>query len=176
MKTKNTKAVAFTGYRQSKLKKEAQNHPTFYEELLSETLYACYNLYFAQQYTEFYTGMCDGYDLIAAQAVLQLKELHPEIKLHAVLPYDGFGDTFKDKKEQEKYNEILSKADSITTISTEKNADSYLARNRYMVEHSDTLVCYHNPNRTDPRSGTLYTINYAKKAARKIINLFTVQD
>ncbi len=172
---RTTKSVAFTGHRHSKLQKDAQNYPTFYEELQSEIRCTCYKLYSEQQCAEFYTGMCDGFDLAAGQAVLQLKELPPQIKLHALLPYDDFGDTFKDTKEQDKYRVLLSKADTISIISVENTASSYLKRNDLLVQNADAMVCYMHNELSSHRSGTLYTVRRAKKKGIAVINLYPLQ-
>ena len=40
-------------------------------------------------------------------------------------------------------------------------------RDRYLVDNSDLLVCFLRKN----RGGTFYTVNYARKKGKKIIEL-----
>jgi len=49
--------------------------------------------------------------------------------------------------------------------------DEYLKRNRVIVDSSSWLLAFPKTKVWVPRSGTWYTINYAKKMNRKIIEL-----
>ena len=109
-------------------------------------------------------GGARGFDTLAAEIVLELKSLYPQIKLILVLPCTnqtkGWNDI--DKK---KYEHIKRKADKIRILSPYYYKGCMHVRNRYMIDNSSYCVCY--CRKTD--SGTAYTVRYAKKLNKIII-------
>ena len=68
--------------------------------------------------TNFYCGMALGFDMLAAEEVISLKVELPNLKLIAVIPYDGQNDI-----EDELAEEILSgkvKKDMEVTVTVHK--------------------------------------------------------
>ena len=67
---------------------------------------------------------------------------------------------YKNWKEKDKiiYQTILQKADKIIYVSEKYSNDCMLKRNRYMIDNSNYCICYLRY----PKSGTAYTVNYAK--------------
>ena len=51
--------------------------------------------------TIFYCGMAMGFDLMAAESVLNLRALHPEVKLIAVIPFKGQDKFYTDEDKAE---------------------------------------------------------------------------
>ncbi len=69
--------------------------------------------------------------------------------------------------EQRTYQEILRSADQILWISEEYFAGCMQKRNRFLVDHADTCLCY----LTHCRGGTWNTVSYAYDQHRTIHNL-----
>lgn len=113
----------------------------------------------------FYCGMARGFDLIAADCVLSLKRKY-DVKLVACVPYEGQGDSFYGK-EKERYARVLSACDEVNVLSPRYYNGCMQARDRYMVDHCDGVVCFLREN----RGGTYYTVNYAKKKNLPVIEV-----
>lgn len=113
----------------------------------------------------FLCGMAVGFDTECAQSVLTLKEKY-DVKLVACLPCANQSDTFSQKNKLI-YNTILEKCDEVITLAPVYRSGCMHARDRYMVDNSDVLVCFLRKN----FGGTFYTVNYAKKLGKKIIEL-----
>lgn len=116
---------------------------------------------------QFYgAGGARGYDTLAAQTVLRLKERHPHIKLILVLPC--LTQTRKwpvaDIKE---YERIKALADKVVYTSQEYAKGCMHKRNRHLVDHSSVCVCY----LANDYGGTAYTVGYAEKQGLEVINL-----
>ena len=115
--------------------------------------------------TEFLCGMAYGFDLAAARTVLMYKNDY-EIKLTACLPCANQSDTFSQANKLQ-YKIILDACDEVITLSPYYYNGCMLERDRYMVDNSDILVCFLRKN----SGGTFYTVNYARKQNKKIIEL-----
>lgn len=116
-------------------------------------------------YTDFLSGMALGIDTWAAEIVLNLRKKIPELKLHCILPCKTQAEKWP-VSAQERYNNILTQADSIIYSSRNYHPDCMLERNRFMVEHASLLLAIYNGQ---PHSGTGATLRYAQKLGRKII-------
>ncbi len=103
---------------------------------------------------------------MAAQAVLELKKLYPQIKLILVLPCKT--QTYGWSRENiEIYEKIKKACDKYVYTSDEYTSGCMQYRNRYLVDHSGYCICYLTKN----SGGTAYTVRYAEKKGLKIINL-----
>ena len=111
-------------------------------------------------------GGARGYDTLAAQTVLRLKERYPHIKLILILPCltQTRWWSAADVKE---YERIKALADKVVYTSQEYTKDCMHKRNRHLVNHSSVCVCY----LTKKDGGTAYTVDYAEKQKLEVINL-----
>lgn len=117
--------------------------------------------------TDFITGGALGFDTIAAQTIIRLKEKYDYIKLHLYLPCYN---QMQNWKESDQYTGriIMSYADSkIYTTQTNYFNGCMQIRNRKMANDSTYCIAYMK----NSRSGTSYTISYAKSIGCKIINI-----
>lgn len=114
----------------------------------------------------FGTGGALGFDTIAAQAVLAIKDTHPEIKLILVLPCENQTKYWK-QTDIDVYNDILAKADKVKYLSKTYYDGCMQKRNRHLVDCSSYCVCYFKEH----TGGTAYTVSYAKSKNLKIINV-----
>ena len=114
---------------------------------------------------QFYgAGGARGFDTLAAQTVLKLKERYPHIKLILILPCLTQTKNWP-TTDVEEYERIKALADRVVYTSQEYTKDCMHKRNRHLVDHSSVCVCYLANN----NSGTAYTVNYARKMGREII-------
>lgn len=152
------KACVFTGHRPQKL-------PWRYDE--TDERCAMLKSVLAQQIrrlvdggiVDYFSGMAEGTDLWFSQAVLELRESHPNIKLHCFIPHKGQAEKWS-AAAQEQYRAILEQADSIIYVSREYHKDCMLERNRLMVGFADVLLAVYNG---EYRGGTAATIRHAQK-------------
>ena len=118
--------------------------------------------------TNFMSGMAIGFDLLAAGVVLSLKREYPDITLTAVVPFKEQASRFNDD-DKCIYNKYLSQSDKIVIISDVYYARCYLDRDRYMVEHSSMLIACYDGRK---KGGTFWTVNYARRTGRKVIDIY----
>ena len=116
--------------------------------------------------TYFGCGGARGFDLLAAQMILELRETYPDIRLIMVYPCRNQTRYWNDE-DKEMYNYIRDRSDKCVWIADEYNDECMHRRNRHLVNNSTICVCY----LTDSYSGTQYTVNYAKKKSVTIINI-----
>lgn len=113
----------------------------------------------------FYAGGARGFDTVAAEVVLELKKEYPHIKLILALPCTNQTRGWK-KEDAERYDHILDFADDVIYVSEHYFDGCMHMRNRYLVDNSEYCICYYNKT----SGGTAYTVKYAIKHGRKIIN------
>lgn len=150
MKIENT--VAFTGHRIISEPVDIENLTSTIKELIDGGADA------------FLCGMAMGFDLIAAEAVLTIKRETSEIKLIACVPCPDQKNSFT-KSEKAKYERIIAQCDEVRLICDHYYDGCMLARNRYMVDNSSTVIAYKRSN----IGGTVYTLKYANEKGKKII-------
>lgn len=115
----------------------------------------------------FLTGGAPGFDTIAAESVLALKADFPDVRLLLALPSHTQADEYPDALKA-RYERILREASAAYYASETSNAPAAMRRrNRFLVDHSDCCIAYF----TQRGSGTSYTVNYAKKRGRYVVNL-----
>ena len=152
------KTICFTGHRDMKA-------PKWVRSKLAETI----EKYIQNGYDTFLAGGARGFDNLAADVVIGLKEKYPNIRLIVVLP---FSNHYKHEKnwnadEIKEYKSVLKRADEKITLLKEYESGSYFKRNRYLVDNSSLCIAYHRRN----GSGTAYTVNYAELSKIQVINL-----
>lgn len=115
-------------------------------------------------FKNFITGGALGFDTMAAECVISLKEKYEDIRLILAIPckeqYRGWR-----KADIETYEKILSLADDAEFISEEYSPECMRKRNRFMVENSSALVAYLKKM----SGGTVYTVKYAVEEGKEII-------
>lgn len=117
-------------------------------------------------YLCFGAGGALGFDTIAANTVLKLKEQYPQIKLILVLPCLSQTRGWS-KADVDEYERIKAQADKVVYTSQEYTRGCMHKRNRHLVDYSSACVAY----LTENRGGTAYTVDYANKNGLSIINI-----
>ncbi len=156
MDLKNQTAC-FTGHREI-------NHEDCEKKLFSaiETL-------ILNGYRFFGAGGARGFDSLAANAVLDLKEIYPHIHLILVLPFDHqyTAETGWSSKEIADYERHKLLASKVVILEKGYRKGVYYRRNMHLVHFSSVCISYQYKN----IGGTAHTVNYAKKKGLKIINI-----
>lgn len=151
------KTCCFTGHRKI---------PVNETEKIKDRLAHVITSLYAKGICNFGAGGALGFDTLAAQAVLKLRDKHPAIKLILVLPC--YMQTRRWQPDAIKtYEQIKQAADQVVYTSQEYTRDCMYKRNRYLVDHSSICVCY----MTSGKGGTAYTVKYANQHHLPIINL-----
>lgn len=114
-------------------------------------------------YSTFLSGMAAGFDIIAAELVVELKKTYPEIKLIACVPCEEQSKYFS-PDEKQRYKRVLQNCDEVKVLSTHYYKGCMQMRDRYMVDNSSLLIAYKREN----RGGTYYTLKYALSLNKKI--------
>ena len=117
----------------------------------------------------FCAGGARGFDALASERVLTLKEELPELSLILVLP---FPEQYRQegnwsREELAQFDALLLRADRVVTLESGYSPGTYQRRNRYLVDRSACCVCYLQRM----RSGTGNTVRYAKIRGLEIIDL-----
>ncbi|MBR3941729.1 MAG: DUF1273 family protein [Clostridia bacterium] len=121
----------------------------------------------AQGATTFYTGMAQGIDTFAAEAVLQYKKTNPAIRLIAAIPCPDQAIKWR-LSDQKRYNSILAQCDQKVLVSPNYHRGCMHQRNRFMVDNAHVLIAVYDGT---SKGGTAYTVNYAKEKGLTVIEL-----
>jgi uncharacterized phage-like protein YoqJ len=108
--------------------------------------------------TSFLSGMAQGVDILAAEAVIDIRRTYPQdkIRLIAAVPYEGQADKWSEAY-RERYFNILAKADEVITLQRRYTDHCMLDRDHYMVDASAYMIAVYNGS----KGGTKYTVDYA---------------
>ncbi|MEY8389105.1 SLOG family protein [Oscillospiraceae bacterium 38-13] len=107
-----------------------------------------------------------GFDTLASQVVLRLRESCPGMKLILVLPCLTQTRGWRPEDVTE-YERIKAQADHVIYTAQQYTRGCMHRRNRHLVDHSGVCVCY----LTRDSGGTAYTVQYAEKQGLEIINI-----
>lgn len=113
----------------------------------------------------FYCGMAVGFDLAAAESVINFKNNY-DVKLFACIPCEGQSDGYSEINKR-RYDYILQQCDGEIILSDDYCRGCMLARDRFLVENCGVLVSFLRKE----KGGTYYTVNYARQKNKKIIEL-----
>ena len=158
------RAVCFTGHRSQKLSwrfnEKDKRCKVMKNTLRKEIINAIEN-----GFKTFYCGMAIGFDMIAAETVLDLKKKYKDIKLIGALPCRTQDAKWLDR-EKKRYKKLLKRLDGIRCIYDEYiGAECMFERNRFMVDNSRLLIALYNGT----GGGTKSTIDYARSKGLKIV-------
>lgn len=148
--------IAFTGHREYD---HTQHHDSLRERLIEQLEKSDHEI-------TTLSGMADGFDLSAAETILELRNEGWPIKLHAVVPYRGHE---KMIKAQRVYQEVLSAADRVIILEDHYSYGVFLRRNNYLVDNADLVIAYYNNGK---KGGTAYTVKRAIKRGISIENIY----
>ncbi len=133
---------------------------------LKEKLYDVVSAVYASGIRHFICGMALGSDMYFCEAVLQLKEDHPDITLEAAIPSEDQAAKWNEAN-RSRYFSLVAQCDVETYVSRRYTPDCMMRRNMYMVDKSSVLIAVY-----DGRfGGTMHTVGYAEMNGLEIIQL-----
>lgn len=159
------KTCAFTGHRPQKLKFLNSKHDERYLKLKQRIKKICVDLIDNHDVRIFLSGMALGVDMLAAEVVLELRAVYPDISLECILPCENQAEKWH-QTERDRYNYILSQCDRQITLQKLYTDDCMIKRNRYMIDYADFLVAVWN---RQPGGGTGYTVRYAQSLGVPVV-------
>jgi len=162
----NNKAISccFSGHRKTHFDMDA----SYMGDILQDALKSAIQDAVSAGFTTFYTGMAMGFDIIAAEIILQQKYVvATDISLMAVVPFKGQELKFS-KNWRSRHDNVLRGVDKIIVLNPQYIQGCYHERNRYLVDHSARLIGLHS----EKTGGTKHTFDYAEKSDIQIINLW----
>lgn len=140
-------------------------HRTYCGEASAALRCAVGTLY-AEGFRTFLSGMAAGFDLAAAEAVLECRRTLPGLRLVAVVPFEGQQNRFS-SRDRELFERIIAAADETVVLSAHYHKGVYMLRNDYLVAHAARIVAWFDSS----PGGTFYTLRRAVQAGRRIDNL-----
>ena len=164
------KACAFTGYRPSKM-------PWGYDETDARCVEFRFRLREALEYligrgyADFLSGGALGFDQMAAEIVLSLREKYPWIRLIMVIPFAGQADRWTEEQ-RGRWLDIIAASDRVVHISRDYDKGVFFRRNHYLVEHADLLLAAYDGQ----PGGTAGTVAYARRHGVRVSRLAPVKD
>ena len=114
----------------------------------------------------FLCGMAKGFDLASGESVIALKKRYPEVQLVACVPCAEQSAVFS-PADKARYDRLLTRCSEVITLSKEYYDGCMQFRDRFMVDNADVVLCYLRKK----SGGTFYTVNYARKQGKKIIEI-----
>lgn len=163
-------SCCFTGYRPHRFAFSPHGlRPEHVQRALAQQIERLY----AEGYRDFYSGMCIGVDLWAAQAVADLKRRDASVRLVGVVPFEG-QDAYWSIADRRDYRRLIDACTQVITLCTADEAKRdapacYRRRNRYMVDQADCLLAVYTADGSDSRSGTGATVRYARRQLKRIL-------
>lgn len=148
--------VCFTGHRM------LGNSDTAALALLDELLEALY----VRGYRDFLCGGALGFDMYAAEHVVQLRAKHPDVRLIFCLPCADQSARWR-ASDCRRYERLLYLSDETRVLSPRYYDGCMQSRNAYMVDRSYLCVAYMKRL----SGGTLSTVRYAAAQDVPIVNL-----
>ncbi len=117
--------------------------------------------------TEFITGGAVGFDTIAAEQVLFMREDYRDIRLNLYIPCKNHTVRWTEEN-RKRFERILSLSDSVKYVSSDSYREGCMQkRNAAMIADSDMCIAYMN----NPYSGTGQTLKLAEEKDIKIVNI-----
>ena len=148
----------FTGHRHISEAEEASLKP-----VMDQTLRQAYQ----EGYRCFLCGCALGFDLLAAEQTLLLREAFPDVKLFLAIPCATQTKGWPERYRMQ-YQMIREKADSEAVLSPFYYQGCMMTRNRFMADRSSLCIAYLK----EMQGGTASTVRYAALHRKiKVINL-----
>lgn len=151
------RTACFTGHRKISVKQ----YDAIYERLKATIVSLI-----ERNYRFFGAGGAIGFDTMAAQAVLAIRNQYPHIRLILVLPCRSQAEKWSEY-DRAIYEHIKAQADKVVYTAQEYTKNCMHLRNRHLVDNSNVCICY----LTERTGGTAYTVSYARMQGIEVINI-----
>lgn len=121
---------------------------------------------YADGFRTFCAGGAMGFDRMAAETVLALKQKYPDLRLALVLPCRDQAERWA-REERDIYLRQMRDADEVEVLSEHYYDGCMRARNRSLIDRAEHLVAYV----TTCRSGSAQTLRMAEEKGIPVTNL-----
>ena len=155
----------FSGHRPNRLpwgSRESDERCLDLKGTLADTLEDLYG----RGFRHFICGMALGCDFYFAEAVLALRERHPDVTVEAAIPCPTQADAWP-PAQRERYDRLVAACDFETMVSGQYTSTCMLRRDRYLVDHASLLIAAFDGT----SGGTRYTVEYALNQGLAIVDL-----
>ena len=146
-------ALSFTGHRT-------------YRDRAATALEEVVERFYARGFRIFLNGMAVGFDLAAAEAVLHCRARRPDIRLVAVIPFEGQETTFSEE-DRRRYRQVRAAADEVVVLAPAYRRGCYAVRNDFLVDCAGAVVAWYDGS----PGGTRYTWRRALRCGLEAANL-----
>ena len=155
----------FTGHRENKLPwRGDETDPRCLH--LKEHLAAAVEAAYRAGMRHFICGMATGGDFYFGEAVIALREEHPEVTLEAAVPFEGQSKQWT-AAQRRRYDRLAAECDYVTVVQHDYTPECMMRRNRYMVDASGMLIAAYNGT----PGGTQATLLYAIRQGLQVVEL-----
>ena len=157
--------VCFSGYRPEKL-------PWGYDECdprcaqLKQRLRRAVCAACDDGFRHFICGMAQGADMYFGEAVLALREKHPDVTLEAAIPCEEQAARWKER-DRNRYFGLVERCDLETMVQHRYTSGCMQRRNRYMVDRSSLVLAVYD----GMLGGTMYTLTYAMRQGVRVVTM-----
>ena len=122
---------------------------------------------YALGYRNFLCGMAVGFDIVAAEVTLSLREELAGVRVVAIVPFEGVQKGFSEPW-RSRFERVVVEADESITLAPKYSTEVYAVRNNFLVDHSSAIIAYFDGS----KGGTAYTVRRAVKGLLRLTNLF----
>lgn len=150
-------SVCFTGHRLI---------PADERDQLIDSMQKVLECLYQHGYRDFISGAALGFDILAAEQVLQLRSRHPDVRLLLAIPCSSQADRWR-TEDCQRYERLLYNADATYVLSRQYYVGCMQVRNRFMVDRSAICLCYLR----HMKGGTMSTVAYAMEQSCPVLNL-----
>jgi uncharacterized phage-like protein YoqJ len=138
-----------------------------YDGSRNDELQSAIKALYARGYRTFLCGMAVGFALAAAEVALSLRHELQELRVVAVVPFEGMQQRFS-KSQHALFERVTQEADEVVTLATRYSPSVYATRNNFLVDNSSAVIAYF----TGEKGGTAYTVRRAVKGLLHITNIY----
>lgn len=161
-------SCAITGHRPTRFKFKYKETDTRCKRL-KKRLREQFVLLYEHGVRRYLAGGALGVDQWSGEILLKMK-LEPEyrdIELIVVLPYAGHDERW-DERSRQRLAFLIQHSTEHIVVGEKAWRDSFIKRNRYLVDHADCLLAVYDNDRAI-RSGTGATVHYAENKDKPVI-------
>ena len=163
-KYKPPQTLCFTGHRPERLPQRASELRRLQGRLSDEIEAAI-----GRGKVNIVSGAMSGFDTMAAEQVIRLKETHPQIQCILIAPFAirFFNDRNWTPEWETRLRAIIKRADFAISLSEHCYQGACFDRNRVIVDMSSEVITYYDGG----SGGTKYTVDYAIGCNKPVCNI-----
>lgn len=132
----------------------------------ADTLRRTVEALYERGFRVFLSGMAVGFDLAAAETLLEMRARRSDVRLVAVVPFEGQQTRFS-AADRARFDRVLAAADEVAVLSPVYHRGCYAVRNDFLVDHAAVVVAWYD----GMPGGTHYTVRRALRRGLEVINL-----